>query len=120
MMAITGCISIYHMSSSVVFSLSVLFEKRICQEYTNLGALLEKVNKPLCISTKERMGWLPVVVTGIKAPPLTQKLPFGFFATLCLGNLLDFVLPPSMTRSDKNFEVKKEVQLSLWGKEFFS
>ena len=56
--------------------------------------LLEEVNEPLSVSMHERVGWFPVVVTGMKAPPFTQKLPFAFFVTLCLENFLEFVLPP--------------------------
>ena len=56
--------------------------------------LLEEVNEPLRESMNERMGWFPVVVTGIKAPPLTQNLPLAFFVALCLENLLELVLPP--------------------------
>ena len=82
MRAIKGWTSIYHRSCCVVLNLSVWFGQTICQEYTNFGVLLEKVNEPLCVSMNERMGRLPVVVTGIKAPPLTQKPPFALFVTL--------------------------------------
>ena len=82
MRAIKGWISIYHGSFSVFLNLSVWFGQTIRQEYTNFGVLLEEVNEPLGVSMHERMGWFPVVVTGIKAPPLTQKLPFASFVTL--------------------------------------
>ena len=94
MRAIKGWISIYHGSFSVVVSLSVWFGQKIRLEYTKFGVLLEEVNEPLSVSMHEGVGWFPVVVTGIKAPPLTQKLPFPFSVTLCLENLLAFVLPP--------------------------
>ena len=94
MRAIKGWISIYHGSFSVFPNLSVWFKQTIHQEYTNFRVLLEEVNEPLGVSVHEGMGWFPVVVTGIKAPLLTQKLRFAFFVTLCLNNLLEFVLPP--------------------------
>ena len=70
MRAIKGWISIYQRSFSVVVKLSDWFGQTICQEYTNVGVLLEGVNKPSCVSMNERKSWFPVVVTGIKAPPL--------------------------------------------------
>ena len=94
MRAIKGSIRIYHGSFSVFLNLSVWFGQTIRQEYTNLGVLLEEVNEPLGVPMHERLGWFPVVVTGIKAPPLTQKLPFAFFVRLRLENPLEFVLPP--------------------------
>ena len=69
--------------------------------------LLQEVDEPLGVSMDKRLGWFPVVVTGIKAPPLTQKFPFALGVTSCFNNPLEFVLPPSMTRSDKCFAVQK-------------
>ena len=92
---------------SVALHLSVWFRQTICQEYANFGVLLEEVNEPLGVSMDKRLGWFPVVVTGIKAPPLTQKFPFALGVTSCFNNPLEFVLPPSMTRSDKCFAVQK-------------
>ena len=56
--------------------------------------IFEEVNKPLRVSMNERMGWFPVIVTRINAPPLTQEIPFAFAVTLFLENLLDFVFSP--------------------------
>ena len=94
MRAIIGWISIYHRSFSVFLNRSVWFGQTISQEYTNFGVLLEEVNEPLGVSMHERMGWFPVVVTGSKAPPLTQKPPFAFLVALRLENPLEFVFPP--------------------------
>ena len=94
MMAKKGWISICHGSISVFLNLSVWFGHTIRQEYTNYGVLLEEVHEPLGVSMHERMGWFPVVVAGIKAPPLAQKLPLAFLVTLRLENPLEFVLPP--------------------------
>ena len=82
MRAIKGWISIHHKSFSVVIHLSVWFGQTMRQESSNVGVLLEEVNEPLRVSMHERMGWFLVVVTGIKAPLLTQELPFAFFVTL--------------------------------------
>ena len=84
----------YHGSFSIFLNLSVWFGQTIRQEYTNFGVLLEEVNEPLGVSMHERMGLFPVVGTGIKAPPLTQKPRFPFSVTLRLENPLEFVLPP--------------------------
>ena len=92
MRAVKGWLSILHRSFSVVLHLSVWFAQTICQEYTNFGELLEEVNEPLRVSMNERMGWFPVIVTAIKAPPLTQKLPFALFVRLSLESLLGFDL----------------------------
>ena len=69
--AVKGWISIHHRSFSVALHLSVWFRQTVCQEYANLGVLLEEVDEPLGVPMDKRMGWFPVVVTGIKAPPLT-------------------------------------------------
>ena len=49
---------------------------------------------PLVYPWTKRLGWFPVVVTGIKAPPLTQKFPFALGVTSCFNNPLEFVLSP--------------------------
>ena len=92
--AVKGWISIHHRSFSVALHLSVWFRQTICQEYANFGVLLQEVNEPLGVSMDKRLGWFPVVVTGIKAPPLTQKFPFALGVTSCFNNPLEFVLPP--------------------------
>ena len=92
--AVKGWISIHHRSFSVALHLSVWFRQTICQEYTNFGVLLEEVYEPLGVSMDKRLGWFPVVVTGIKAPPLTQKFPFALGVTSCFNNPLEFVLSP--------------------------
>ena len=94
MRAIKGWISIHHRSFSVALHLSVWFRQTICQEYANFGVLLEEVDEPLGVSMDKRMGWFPVVVTGIKAPQLTQKFPFALGVTSCFNNPLEFLLPP--------------------------
>ena len=83
----------YHRSFSVIPNLSVYFRQTTCQKYTNSGVFLEELHEPFRVSLNARMSWFPVVVTGIKAPQLTQKLPFAFLVTLCLENLLELVLP---------------------------
>ena len=92
--AVKGWISIHHRSFSVALHLSVWFRQTICQEYTNFGVLLEEVDEPLGVPMDKRLGWFPVVVTGIKAPPLTQKFPFALGVTSCFNNPLEFVLSP--------------------------
>ena len=94
MRAMKGWILIHHRCFSVVLHLSFWFGQSIRQNYTNFGVLLEEVNEPIPVSMNERMGWFPVVVTGIKSPPPIQKLVFAFFVTLCLQNLLEIVLLP--------------------------
>ena len=86
--------SIHHSSFSAVLNLSVWFGQTIRQEYTNFGVLLKEVNESLRVFMNKIVNWFPVVVTGIKGLPLTQKNPFAFFITLCLERLLDFVLAP--------------------------
>ena len=92
--AVKGWISIHHRSFSVALHLSVWFRQTVCQEYSNFGVLLQEVDEPLGVWMDKRLGWFPVVVTGIKAPPLTQKFPFALGVTSCFSNPLEFVLPP--------------------------
>ena len=105
--AVKGWISIHHRSFSVALHLSVWFRQTVCQEYSNFGVLLEEVDEPLGVPMDKRLGWFPVVVTGIKALPLTQKFPFALGVTSCFNNPLGSYFPPSMTRSDKCFAVQK-------------
>ena len=118
MRAIKGWIWIHHRFSSVVLHLSVWFGQTTPQEYTNFRVLLDEVDKPLRASMNERMGCFTVVSTGPEAPPLARKFSFAFFVRFCFENLLEFIRTPSMTRCDKNVQVRKEVQRSFWGKVF--
>ena len=87
------------------------------QECTNFGVLLEEVNDPLSVSMHQRMGWFPVVVTGIKAPAVTQKLPFAF---VCQA------VPPESSRVRTSpLRLPDPIKFSwserdVWGKGFLS
>ena len=66
----------------------------------HFGVLLEEVNEPLRVSMYERMGWFPVVLTGIKA------LHSPFSSPCASRMFFSSYFPPSMTRCNTNFEVQ--------------